>query len=166
MFYVITIGVMVLGIVLDQYTKYLAVAHLQEQPIVVIKDVFELTYVENRGAAFGLLQNQQLFFIVVASIALVFMAMIYVRVPMEKRYLPFRICLLFIATGAIGNMIDRVSLNYVVDFFYFKLIDFPVFNVADIYASVATCALIPLFLFYYKDADFDIIFSSLKRKKK
>ena len=166
MFYMITIGVMVLGIVLDQYTKYLAVAHLQEQPIVVMKDVFELTYVENRGAAFGLLQNQQLFFIVVASIALVFMAMIYVRVPMEKRYLPFRICLLFIATGAIGNMIDRVSLNYVVDFFYFKLIDFPVFNVADIYASVATCALIPLFLFYYKDADFDIIFASLKRKKK
>ena len=166
MFYLITIGVMILGIILDQYTKYLAVMHLQEQPVVVIKDVFEFTYVENRGAAFGLFQNQQLFFILVASVALVFMATLYIRMPKTKRYLSFRICLLSIATGAIGNMIDRVRLNYVIDFFYFKPIDFPVFNMADIYASVATFALIPIFIFYFKDEDFDVIFSSFKRKKK
>lgn len=166
MFYLITIGVMILGIILDQYTKYLAVTHLQEQPIIVIKDVFEFTYVENRGAAFGMFQNQQLFFIIVASAALIFMAIMYVRMPMDKKYLLLRICLVSIATGAIGNMIDRARLNYVIDFLYFKLIDFPVFNVADIFASVATCALIPLFLFYYKDEDFDVILSSFKRKKK
>lgn len=166
MFYLVTIGIMILGIVLDQYTKYLAVTHLQDQPVVVIKDVFEFSYVENRGAAFGMFQDQQLFFIIVASFALIFMAFLYIRMPMEKRYLPFRICLLFIATGAIGNLIDRIRLNYVIDFFYFKLIDFPVFNVADIFASVATCTLIPLFLFYYKDQDFDILFNCFKGKKK
>lgn len=167
MFYLVTIGIMILGIVLDQYTKYLAATHLENNAaIVVIKDVFEFTYVENRGAAFGMFQNQQLFFIIVALIALVFIAFLYIRMPMEKRFLPFRICLLSIATGAIGNLIDRVRLNYVIDFFYFKLIDFPVFNVADIFASVATCTLIPLFLFYYKDQDFDAIFQCFKGKKK
>ena len=63
MFYLVTIGIMILGIVLDQYTKYLAATHLENNAaIVVIKDVFEFTYVENRGAAFGMFQNQQLFF--------------------------------------------------------------------------------------------------------
>jgi len=58
----------------------------------------------------------------------------------------------------LGNFIDRVFRNYVVDFFYFKLIDFPVFNVADIYVTVAAFAMIILGLFYYKEEDYNKIF--------
>ena len=71
----------------------------------------------------------------------------------------FRMCLYFIGAGAIGNMIDRMFRKYVVDFIYFRLIDFPVFNVADIYVTVAAVLLIVLVVFYYKDEDFDKIFS-------
>ena len=75
------------------------------------------------------------------------------------------ICLLFFA-GAIGNFIDRVMRNYVVDFFYFSLIDFPIFNVADIYVTVAAFAMIFLGLFYYKEEDFNQIFPAKKPAQK
>ncbi|MDY2590860.1 MAG: signal peptidase II, partial [Agathobacter sp.] len=65
--------------------------------------------------------------------------------------------------GAIGNLIDRIVNNYVVDFFYFKLIDFPIFNVADIYVTIAAFLFIVLGFFYYKEEDFEIIFSKSKK---
>ena len=65
--------------------------------------------------------------------------------------------LVLIASGAVGNLIDRVSLGYVVDFFYFKLLDFPIFNVADIYVTVGTALLVIFILFYYKEEDFNFI---------
>ena len=166
MLYVVSIIAVILGIVLDQYTKYLATTNLKDQSIILIDGVFQLQYLENRGAAFGLFQNQQFMFLIVTSVTLIFLMILYVRMPMTKRYIPLRICMLSIASGAIGNMIDRVRFQYVVDFFYFKLIDFPIFNVADIFASVATCVLAVLLLFYYKDQDFDIISNSLKLNKR
>lgn len=165
MLYVISILVVILGVALDQYTKYLATLHLKDHSVVLIDGVFQLQYLENQGAAFGLLQNQQLLFLLVTIVTLVFLTILYVRMPVIKRYIPLRICMLSIASGAIGNMIDRIRFQYVVDFFYFELIDFPIFNVADIFASVATCVLAVLLLFYYKDQDFDIVFNSLKFKK-
>ena len=60
---------------------------------------------------------------------------------------------MLICSGAIGNMIDRVSRGYVVDFFYFKLINFPIFNVADCYVTVAAFLLIVLIFFYYKEEE-------------
>ena len=68
--------------------------------------------------------------------------------------------------GGIGNFIDRIRLNYVIDFFYFSLIDFPIFNVADIYVTVAAFAMIFLGMFYYKDEDYDLIFPAKKKKDK
>lgn len=165
MLYVISILIVILGVALDQYTKYWATLHLKEHSIVLIDGVFQLQYLENHGAAFGLLQNQQLLFLIVTIVTLIFMTIIYVRMPVTKRYIPLRICMISIVAGAIGNMIDRIRFQYVVDFFYFELIDFPIFNVADIFASVATCILAALLLFYYKDQDFDIIVDSLRFKK-
>ena len=69
------------------------------------------------------------------------------------------VAVLFFA-GAIGNFIDRVRQGYVVDFFYFSLINFPIFNVADIYVTAAAFLLIFLCLFYYKEEDFEQIFPS------
>ena len=165
MSYIIALVAVVLGVILDQYTKVLAVKHLADGPIPIIKDVFELQYLENRGAAFGMLQGQQTFFFIITIITLILIAVLYVRMPHTKHFLPLRICLVAIEAGAIGNMIDRVTLHYVIDFFYFKLINFPIFNVADIYATCASILLIALLIFYYKDEDIDQIYSVLKFKR-
>ena len=82
------------------------------------------------------------------------------KLPFTRRYLPLRVCMVLLVSGALGNVIDRVMHRYVVDFFYFKLIDFPVFNVADIYVTVGTFILAFLLLFYYKEEDLDRIFHS------
>ena len=76
---------------------------------------------------------------------------------MNRHFLPLRVCAVMLAGGAIGNVIDRLYLGYVVDFFYFKLIDFPVFNVADIFVTVSMFLLIFLILFFYKEDDLDKI---------
>ena len=70
--------------------------------------------------------------------------------------------LIFFIAGAIGNLIDRICNKYVIDFLYFKLINFPIFNVADIYVTCAAFAMMALGLFYYKDEDIDAIFPALK----
>ncbi|NMB42654.1 MAG: lipoprotein signal peptidase, partial [Clostridiales bacterium] len=77
--------------------------------------------------------------------------------PQVKRYNILRILLVLIIAGAIGNLIDRIRLNYVVDFIYFALINFPIFNVADIYVTVSTFVFLILALFYYKDEDFEFL---------
>lgn len=166
MSYIIAIVAVLLGVALDQYTKWLAVSHLQEHSIPLIDGVFELRYLENRGAAFGMLQNQQTFFLIIGIITLIIVGFIYIRMPHTKKYLPLRICMVSIVAGAIGNMIDRIRLGYVVDFLYFRLIDFPIFNVADIFATVATFGLIILLLFYYKDDDIDDLYKIVLGKKK
>lgn len=166
MIYVIGIIAVIIGIAVDQYTKYLAITHLQGNPISIIDGVFELRYLENRGAAFGLLQNQQAFFLIIGCITLTFIIYLYIRLPQTKRFILLRICMISITSGAIGNMIDRIRFKYVVDFLYFSLIDFPIFNVADIFATVATFGLVVLLLFYYKDEDVDAIFQILSPKRK
>jgi signal peptidase II len=166
MIYIIGCISIILGVFLDQYTKYLAVTHLQEQSITIVKDVFQLHYLENHGAAFGILQNQQWFFLIATIVTLAFIVYLYIRLPHQKHFLPLRICLISIVAGAIGNMIDRIRLQYVIDFIYFKIIDFPIFNVADIFATVSTFALIILFLFYYSEEDFDLIFNLCLSKRK
>ncbi|MCI5585336.1 MAG: signal peptidase II [Lachnospiraceae bacterium] len=156
--------VMFLLIALDQYTKYLAVVNLKDRPAIpVIEGVFELNYLENRGAAFGMLQNQKVFFIFIACIILVAIFYVLFKIPKDRKYIWLHILLVLIASGAVGNMIDRVRLEYVVDFLYFVLINFPIFNVADIYVSVACVLLAVVILFYYKEQDLE--FLSIRQKK-
>ena len=152
-------------ILFDQWTKALAVANLMNQePFVLIDGVFQLRYLENRGAAFGMMQGQQTFFIISASLAVLAIIYIYFKLPWETHFHPLRATVLFIAGGAVGNLIDRVVLGYVVDFFYFELIDFPIFNVADIYVTCATIILALLILFYYKEEELDCLFPKKKEK--
>lgn len=159
--YILAILVVIAGVVIDQITKHIAVAHLKDQaPFVLIENVFQLEYLENRGAAFGLFQNQQLFFMISVIFVTILILVFYKRVPMETKFLPLRICAVLILAGAYGNCIDRVRLGYVVDFFYFKLIDFPIFNVADIYVTVSVAFFLVLMFFYYKEEDLDRVFHS------
>ena len=145
-------------IFIDQYTKNMAVVRLKNQPAFsIINGVLEFNYLENTGAAFGMLQNQRIFFIFVEVIVLTVIAYILYKTPNRKKYKLMHILLTLIAAGAIGNMIDRVRLNYVVDFIYIALIHFPIFNMADIYVTVATALLILALLFYYKETDLNFI---------
>ena len=122
----------VLLIALDQWTKALAVKHLMnQQPFVIWDSVFELHYLENRGAAFGILQGQKVIFLICTVLILAVLAFYYNRMPLEKKYQPLRVVGVLLGAGAVGNLIDRMVQSYVVDFLYFKLIDFPIFNVAD-----------------------------------
>ena len=148
----------------DQFTKYIAVVHLKDQPAIpIIPDVLELNYLENRGAAFGMLQNQKIFFVFIAVIILALIAYVLFKMPEKRKYTILHVLLVLIASGAIGNMIDRLRLDYVVDFISFVLIHFPIFNVADIYVTVATTALVVLLLFVYKEEDLN--FLSFKQTK-
>lgn len=166
--YLFSILCIAIGIVIDQYTKYLAALRLRNEPITIIEGVFELQYLENRGASFGILQGQKWLFLIITVVLLVFITRLYIKLPRSKRSVPIRICLILITTGAIGNMIDRICLGYVVDFLYFKLINFPIFNVADIYVTVSTILIVFLILFYYKEEEFDAMLKGLfwKRKQK
>ncbi|MFI3172115.1 MAG: signal peptidase II [Eubacteriales bacterium] len=156
--YILGLIISILLIALDQFTKYLAVVYLKgTDGIDILKGIFKLYYLENRGAAFGILQNQQIFFLFSTGIVLLLLIYVYGRIPVDFKYTPLRFCSIFLFSGAIGNMIDRASQNYVVDFLYFELIDFPVFNVADIYVTVTTAIFILLILFYYKESDLDNI---------
>lgn len=147
----------------DQWTKYLAAANLKgSQGISLIDGVFALRYIENRGAAFGIMQGKQLFFVICALVICGLILYLYARMPFTKKYVPLRACAILVCAGALGNVIDRLRLDYVIDFFDFCLIDFPVFNVADCYVVAACILFAYLILFHYRDeSDFDF----LKRKK-
>ncbi len=164
LFLVIDLIAIVLLVVLDQFTKHLAVTHLMDKDsIVLIPGVLELTFLKNRGAAFGILQDQKVFFVMIAIMILLVIAYVLFQLPLEKKYTFLQIILVMIASGAAGNMIDRLANDYVVDFISFVIINFPIFNVADIYVTVSTFLFIILFLFYYKEKDFD--FLSFKQQK-
>lgn len=151
-------------VALDQYTKYLAVTQLKDKPaFIIFNGILELNYLENNGAAFGMLRNQKAFFIFVALVVLSVIAYVLFKMPDQKKYRVLHLLLSLITAGAIGNMIDRIRLNYVVDFIYFVLINFPIFNVADIYVTVSTAVLVFLLLFVYKENDLSFISFKSKR---
>ncbi len=85
-------------------------------------------------------------------------AYVLIKTPYQKKYIKLHITLVFIASGAIGNLIDRIRYDYVVDFLYFSLINFPIFNVADIYVTLSSIMLASLLLFVYKESDLDFLF--------
>ena len=153
---------LVLLLIFDQWTKLLAISHLKGQAdIELLPGIFSLHYLENHGAAFGILRDQQWVFLILAAVFLVAAVILYLRMPFTARMIPLRIITVFIAAGAVGNMIDRLFRHYVVDFLYFSLIDFPVFNVADIYITCCAVLLVLFVVLYYKDEELE---SMVQRK--
>lgn len=153
----------VLLVALDQWTKLLAVRHLMGQAAVPILDgVFELHYLENRGAAFGILQGQKGIFLLCTALVLVVLAFYYNRMPVTGRFRLLRLVGVLLSAGAVGNLIDRMQHSYVVDFLYFKLIDFPIFNVADCYVTAGAVLLAAAILFVYKEDELG--FLSLRKQ--
>ncbi len=150
--------IFVLLLFLDQITKYLAIEKLKGQdPVVLIKDVFELQYLENRGSAFGMLQNQKFFLLFVGFVFMAILIFFMIKLPNRKKFCSVHILLTIIIAGGIGNMIDRFRFDFVVDFFSFVLIHFPIFNVADCYIVVGTITLFILLIFTFKEKDFEFL---------
>ena len=148
------IFLLILLVAADQGAKWLSYLYLKGQPSVsLIPGVLELHYLypENRGIAFGMFQGSVLFFAIVSVLFLGVLLYAWIRIPKERFYLPLLTIATVLAAGALGNFIDRFFRGYVIDFIYFSLIDFPVFNVADIYITVGAVLLVIFVIFFYKD---------------
>lgn len=139
--YILYSVVIIAGVVIDQLSKWLCVEFLKPKGSVpIIKDVIHLTYVENRGMAFGLMADARWVFMVTSVIMIVAMGLyLYLGMCENKLYW---ISVAMVVSGGIGNMIDRVALGYVVDFIDFTLIDFAVFNGADSFVCIGAGMLV------------------------
>ena len=161
---------------LDQWSKYLIIQHFAEgEEKNLIGEAIVLTYVQNRGMAWGFFQNGQLIFSILTPLAICAVIFLYVRTPWEKEYRPIRIAEVMMVGGAIGNLLDRIFRyepsigsmfhGYVVDMIYAKFIHFPVFNVADIFVTLAFFFMIFLLLFVYNEDEFNKCFGNFPQKE-
>ena len=142
-------GILILAA--DQFTKYLTVANIPlYDSVSFIPGVLNLTYVQNDGAAFSMLQGQQWLFAVIFAVFAVFIVWEF-----SKKKLPFkpleRWCIVAVFAGGLGNMIDRIRLGYVVDMIATDFMDFPVFNVADCFITCGCILLIVHLAFFNKE---------------
>ena len=126
----------------------------------LVEGFMDLTFVENRGVAFGMFSGQRWFILLLTGIIAAGLIWFYKVMPKKKEYFPLRVSLVMVLSGAIGNIIDRLFRGYVVDFFEFTFFEWPVFNVADIYVVVGVTLLALMILFVVKDEDLDF-----KKKK-
>ncbi|HJF84711.1 signal peptidase II [Megamonas hypermegale] len=131
-------------ILLDQIIKYFVSTNMfLGQSIPVLPQIFHLTYIQNPGAAFGILENQRYLFILIAAVLIVAVIYFYKKIIQLSKLFQVGIALLF--GGAIGNMIDRIFIGRVIDYMDFRI--WPVFNLADI-AIVSGCAIIAFNLLF------------------
>ena len=136
----IWLAVIIVTVFLDQLTKYLTVLHLKPiDTLPIIEDVLHLTYVENTGAAFGMMKDARWVFMVTSTVAIIgILGYMIHRAYIKKEKMPWMeaLSLSLIVGGGIGNMIDRTMLGYVVDMIDCRFINFAVFNVADSFVCI------------------------------
>lgn len=141
---------------MDQAIKYLTLISLEPVGnIDIINGFFSLTYVENRGAAFGMLQGGKWLFIVLTVIVCLVLFVYYSKLAEENKLLIVRVSIVLICAGAIGNAIDRIFRGFVVDMLNFNILgyDFPVFNFADICVCVGAFLLVVGIMFFDKSKE-------------
>lgn len=147
-------GYIVLGLlvfIFDIMTKLAVELNMFDKSIPIIEGVFHLTYVENRGIAFGLFSDARILFIIISILVLIALAALYSRMPNRTNWL--RIGTSLIYGGAMGNLLERMAKGYVVDFLDFRIINFPVFNFADIAVCVGAVLLVIHFIICDKKND-------------
>ena len=134
-------------LVADQISKWFVAGHMEIcESIPVWPGVFHWTYIYNRGAAFGIFEDQKWLFLAIVAVLFAGYAWAWKKIPKEPWYFPIGVG--FLLGGALGNAIDRARLPGVVDFFDFRI--WPIFNVADIGICVGMACI--LFYFWRKDA--------------
>lgn len=152
----LALAIILVTIILDQLTKYWAETYLKSiSDIPLIKNIFHLTYVENRGAAFGILQNHRWLFISVTIIIII--VLLYFLYIKKVKYKPVIVAFALIIGGGIGNLISRLGFNfsegfnikdaYVVDFLEFRFINFAVFNLADTFVTIGAILFAVIYFF-------------------
>jgi len=145
---------MILLVSIDQVTKIVARQTLADSSVSVIEGVFEFKLIFNPGVAWGMFGTTPIVLILFTLIIMVGVAFVYFKIPSDnKRLRILKVMLILIFSGALGNLIDRVFMSVVTDFLYFSLINFPIFNVADCYVTVASILTAILLIFYYKEED-------------
>ena len=152
-------------VIIDRITKNWADTTLKTNgPIDIIKNVVEFYYLPNgnTGAAFGMLSGHRVLFLVIAIVVVTAIGYLVFNMPTGRKYRFIEILLVFIASGGVGNMIDRVVFGTVTDFIYISYINFPIFNVADMYVSVCTVILAVVVLFCLKESDHETLENAFK----
>ena len=107
--------------------------------------------------AFGMLQNQKIFIVFMGVIFMLVLLFFLLKMPVTPKFRVIHVMVIFIISGGLGNILDRLRLDYVVDFISFVLINYPIFNVADIYVVCATIGLFIMFLFVLKEKDLEFL---------
>lgn len=157
--FLIFLLIVIPSVLLDQLTKLAALKYLTPYvPVPFIGHIFELNLIGNQGMAMGLLQGKKIYFAAAAILFSAFVLYVLYKMPLQKKYFRLLITISFLFAGAVGNLIDRLTREAVVDFIYFRPINFWIFNVADIYVTLSTIALVILFLNFYKEEDLNFIF--------
>ncbi|MBR3250249.1 MAG: signal peptidase II [Erysipelotrichaceae bacterium] len=140
-------------VILDQYVKNLIVMNFElGKRVPLIENFFSLTYVRNYGAGFSILQNERAFLTVLSLIAILILT--YLLIKAKKNDTVSIISYILIISGALGNLIDRIRLGYVVDFLDFIIFgyDYPVFNIADSFITIGCLTLIITVILESKNA--------------
>lgn len=144
----------------DQLTKILAVnAFSDGSSNELIPGVLHFVYVKNTGASFGIFKDGNTMFLILIPILILVILYYFFRIPGGKHFLPLRILGVFIVAGAFGNLADRVRVQHVIDFIYVKLINFPVFNIADCYITVSVFFAFVFYIFLYRKENLEFFHS-------
>lgn len=161
----------------DRITKIMAYNNLKDNDsVVVIKGFLSFTYVENKGAAWGIMSGRINLLAIATIIIIPFLIFLFIRAWKSKKYFDLKksryltilqLDMILLLAGAVGNFIDRILMGFVVDFFQFTFIDFPVFNVADCYITAGAFIFVIIYIFVFKsDEDIDIILKGKKASSK
>lgn len=138
----------------DQAVKIWSLDVLRPQSTIdLIPGIFRLSYVENRGAAFGIFQGQTVLLAIFSVVITAALLYLYHRVPGGKGYRLLHVCYTLVLAGALGNQIDRIFRGFVVDMFEFYWFSFPVFNLADCFIVLGGVTLLILAVFRPKVLD-------------
>ena len=139
----------IIGLILDRLSKSYAINNFIENPYQ--GKLLNFTYLENRGAAFGILQDSRLFFIILTLVIVAALVYYFVK-NYKKNHKILNIALAMIISGAIGNFYDRLFQGYVVDFIEFAFVKFPVFNIADIFVTLGSFLMI-IYLIFFEESE-------------
>ena len=143
--------------ILDRLAKYASYYYCENENFILIKDYLEITYTPNSGGAFGILYNQRFFFIFIAALFICLIVFFLFALPDDGKFNALHIWLSFILSGTIGNMADRIIYGNVIDMIYISKIDFPIFNLSDIFISLGTIFTSIVVLFILKEKDFEFL---------
>ena len=142
---------------LDRLSKIVAEYYCNNENFVLVKNILEITYIKNTGGAFGILNNQRFFFIFIAVLFVCLLIFFLFATPNDSKFNALHIWVSFILAGTIGNLADRIIYGSVIDMIYISKIDFPVFNLSDIFISLGTIFTLIIVLFKLKEKDFEFL---------